>query len=78
MTNKICDVCGVSGAVVRHVTWSFGKGSQLLIIEDVPIVICSYCGESYMTAETTHEIKRMKLHRAAFSTQKAVAVAHFA
>lgn len=78
MTNKICDVCGASGAVVRHVTRCFGKGSQLLIIEDVPVVICSYCGESYMIAETTHEIERIKLHRAAFSIQKPVAVAHFA
>lgn len=78
MTSEICDVCGTTGVVVRKVTRSFGKGSELLVIEDVPVVTCPHCGESYMTAETMHEIERIKLHRAAFSTPKPVAVAHFA
>lgn len=78
MTSEMCDVCGATGAVVRKVTRSFGKGNDLLIIEDVPVVTCPHCGESYMTAETMHEIERIKLHRATFSTPKPVAVAHFA
>jgi YgiT-type zinc finger domain-containing protein len=78
MTSQICDICGAAEAVIRNVTRSFGKGSDLLIIEDIPILSCPHCGESYMTAETMHEIERIKLHRAAISVPKPVRVAHFA
>jgi len=66
----ICDICGKQGAKVRHVNRSFGKGADLLVIENVPVVSCPICGESYLTAETLHEIERIKLRR--------VAVAEFA
>ena len=56
----ICDICGKKGAEVRHVTRSYGKGANLLIIENVPVVVCPNCGESYLTAETLHEIERMR------------------
>jgi YgiT-type zinc finger domain-containing protein len=42
----ICDICGKKGAEVRHVTRSYGKGANLLIIENVPVVVCPNCGES--------------------------------
>ncbi|MEK7441766.1 MAG: type II toxin-antitoxin system MqsA family antitoxin [Chloroflexota bacterium] len=56
----MCDVCGESGAQLRYVTRSYGKGANLLIIENVPIVVCPHCGESCLTAETLHEIERIK------------------
>ncbi len=73
----ICDICGQEGAQVRHVTRSYGKGADLLIIENVPIVNCPHCGESYLTAETLHEIERIKLHRQSFAKERSVPVAAF-
>jgi YgiT-type zinc finger domain-containing protein len=73
----VCDICGKSGARVRHVTRSYGKGAKLLVIENVPVVVCPHCGESYLTAETLHEIERIKLHRANFAVKRPVAVAVF-
>ena len=73
----ICDNCGKEGARVRHVSRSYGKGDNLLVIENVPIVSCPHCGESYLTAETLHEIERIKLHRKRFAAQRKVAVAAF-
>jgi YgiT-type zinc finger domain-containing protein len=73
----ICDICGKQGARVRRVTRSYGKGSNLLVIENVPIVSCPHCGESYLTAETLHEIERIKLHRKNFASTRAVAVVAF-
>jgi len=35
------------------------------------------CGESYFTAETLHEIERIKLHRDSFAAEKTVGVAAF-
>ena len=74
----ICDLCGQSGAQVRHVSRSYGKGATLFVIENVPIVSCPHCGESYLTAETLHEIERIKLHRRAWAQERPVAVAAFA
>ena len=73
----MCDICGVEGARVRYVTRSYGKGKNLLIIENVPVVSCPHCGESYLTAETLHEVERIKLHRQSFAHERPVPVAAF-
>ncbi|MDW8316839.1 MAG: type II toxin-antitoxin system MqsA family antitoxin [Anaerolineae bacterium] len=73
----ICDVCGKDGARVRQVTRSYGEGENLLIIENIPLVTCPNCGESYFTAETLHEIERIKLHRHSFARKQLVAIAEF-
>lgn len=74
----ICDICGKKGAQIRRVSRSYGKQKNLLVIENVPVVSCPHCGESYLTAETLHEIERIKLHRQNFAKKRTVAVAQFA
>jgi YgiT-type zinc finger domain-containing protein len=74
----ICDICGQAGAHIRHVTRSYGKGKDLLVIENVPVIHCPHCGESYLTAETLHEIERIKLHRQSFAQERPIPVAVFA
>jgi len=74
----ICDICGKKGAEVRHVTRSYGKGENLLIIENVPVVVCPNCGESYLTAETLHEIERIKMQRKNLAKKRSISVAEFA
>jgi YgiT-type zinc finger domain-containing protein len=66
-----CDICNNEGVHIRNVTRTYGKGEQLLIIENLPIISCPHCGESYMTAETLHKIEQIKLNR------KNLAVARF-
>lgn len=73
-----CDICGKNGAKIRHMTRSYGKGADLLLIENVPVVVCPHCGESYLTAETLHEIERIKVHRRSLAKPRNVAVASFA
>ena len=73
----VCDICGKGGARIRHITRSYGKGENLLVIENVPAVSCPHCGESYLTAETLHEIERIKLHRQNFAVKRRVAVVGF-
>jgi YgiT-type zinc finger domain-containing protein len=73
----VCGVCGRSGARVRRVSRSYGKGASLLVIENVPVVSCPHCGESYLTAETLHELERIKLHRKAFAQERCIGVATF-
>ena len=73
----ICDVCGEEGARIRRVTETFGKGQDLLVIENVPLVTCPHCGESYFTADNLHELERIRLHRQNFAVERAVQVAKF-
>ncbi|HNS39648.1 MAG: type II toxin-antitoxin system MqsA family antitoxin [Anaerolineae bacterium] len=73
-----CDLCGQMGAKIRHVSRSYGSGDDLLVIENVPVVSCPSCGESYLTAETLLEIERIKLHRQAMAEERPVPVAVFA
>ena len=72
-----CDVCGHEGVRTRHLARSYGSGENLLVIENVPVMCCPHCGESYLTAETLHEIERIKLHRKSFSKKRPVPVADF-
>ena len=78
MKTMICDNCGKEGVRIRQVTRNYGKGENLLIIENIPIITCPYCSESYFTAETLLEIERIKLHRQSFAAKREVAIAEFA
>jgi YgiT-type zinc finger domain-containing protein len=73
-----CDLCGAAAAQLRRISRSFGRGSTLLVVECVPVVTCAKCGETYLTAETLHELERIKQHRRELARKRSVAVATFA
>jgi YgiT-type zinc finger domain-containing protein len=77
-TIEQCAGCGSRGAIFRRLTRTFGKGAALLVVENVPVVACPNCGESYMTAETLHEIERIKVHRRSLAKKRSVAIVSFA
>ena len=70
----VCDICGKSGVRQRYVSRSYGKGASLLVIEGVPVMSCPHCGESYLTAQTLHEVERIKREREGIATKRTVAV----
>jgi YgiT-type zinc finger domain-containing protein len=74
----ICDSCGQKGARIRKVSRTYGKGKNLLVIENIPAVICPHCGETYLTADTLHEIERLKLHQKSLAVERPVKVVAFA
>ena len=74
----VCDICGQEGARIRRVAEIYGKGKDLIVIENIPMVSCTRCGESYFTAETLHEIERIRLHRKSFAIERPVGVVRFA
>ena len=74
----VCDICGKKGARIRRVAKTYGKQKDLLLIENIPVVTCVSCGESYLTAETLHEIERLKLHRRNLAVKRPVEVVSFA
>jgi YgiT-type zinc finger domain-containing protein len=74
----ICDNCGKEGARVRRVARTYGKGRNIFVIENVPVVSCPHCGESYLDAETLHEIERIRLHKRSLAVRRSISVVDFA
>ncbi len=72
----ICAVCGGESANTRHVNRTYGKGEDILVVERVPVVSCSHCGETYLEADTLHELERIKANRRN-ATKRPVAIAQF-
>lgn len=72
-----CELCGKEGARFHKCTRSYGAGEKLLVIENIPMISCPHCGESYLKAETMHELERIKLHRNSFATERPVRVAEY-
>lgn len=72
-----CDVCGKNGARIIHVSKSYGKGENLLVIENVPVISCPHCGESYLTAKTLRAIENIKNNRINIAVKRSVPVAVF-
>lgn len=72
----ICHICGKEGARERLVTETMGKGENLLIIENVPLIHCPNCGESYFTAKTMHEMEEIRRQRRG-AKQRTIEVAPF-
>jgi len=72
-----CDICGEEGVRIRNVTRTYGKGKDLFMIDNIPVVSCPHCGESYLQAETLHELERLKLHRKSIAVERSVDVVSF-
>jgi YgiT-type zinc finger domain-containing protein len=73
-----CAHCGSGKVHLKSVKRIFGKGVNLLVIEGIPMWSCPNCGESYFTAQTMHELERIKALRKSVATPRKVAVAVFA
>lgn len=73
-----CENCGSDRVQMKHVTRSYGEGEELLVIENIPMWSCPGCGESYFTAQTLHEVARIKALRKSLAKSREVDVAAFA
>lgn len=71
----VCDICGVPSAAIRRITRTYGKGKDILVIENIPVVSCTHCGEIYLEPETIRAVERIKRNRKRLATPRNVAVA---
>jgi len=72
-----CDICEKEGVRINKVARTYGKGKNMLVIENIPVLTCPHCGESYLEAETLHEIERIKLHKKSFAVKRKIPVADY-
>jgi len=76
-SEPLCAYCGSTAVHIKYVTRSFGKASALLVIESIPMWSCPSCGESYFSAQTLHEIERIKALRKSVAVSRPIPVATF-
>jgi YgiT-type zinc finger domain-containing protein len=74
-SSKVCDICGSPRARDRRISRTYGNGATLLVIENIPVVHCSNCGETYMDPDTVRAIERIKRHRKRLAKQRPVPIA---
>ena len=76
-SRHLCASCGRAGVQIRRVARTFGGGRDLLVVEGIPMWSCPHCGECYFTAQTMHELERIKALRKSVAVERAVSVAEF-
>ena len=54
-----------------------GSGADLMVIENVPVVSCPHCGESYLTATTLRAIENIMQNRSTVASPRTVPIAPF-
>ena len=64
------ETCGKEGARIRRVTRTYGKGKNMFVIENIPVITCPTCRESYFKAETLHEIERIRVRKKGVTTRE--------
>jgi YgiT-type zinc finger domain-containing protein len=64
----IGEICGKEGARVGRARKTYGKGKDMFAIENIPVITCPHCGESYLEAETLHEIERIRVRKKGVTT----------
>ncbi len=74
-TLLVCDICGVLSARVRKITRTYGKGRNILVIENIPVVSCTHCGESYLEPDTVRAVEGIKRNRQRLARARSVSVA---
>src|SRR5262245_6738745 len=72
-----CDLCGKRNARIRRVSRTLGQGKTAILVEQVPVVVCPDCGESYMTSETLKELERIRVHRRQVGVPRRMLVTRF-
>ncbi|MEI7812768.1 MAG: YgiT-type zinc finger protein [Ignavibacteria bacterium] len=59
MENAVCEVCKTGRRENKFIIETFNIDGRYVIIENVPVEICSYCGEETFSVETTGQLRKM-------------------
>lgn len=58
-----CHVCGSEDSHIEYVSEVFNVQGKFHLVENIPAVVCSRCGEEVFSRGTTERVRAM-LHRA--------------
>ncbi len=71
----VCQICDKKTALEAHIDKVFGKGEKKVLIENIPVIHCSNCRESYLTDATMRQLDDIRLNSQTFSTPATVGIA---
>jgi YgiT-type zinc finger domain-containing protein len=54
-----CDVCGSKESREALVTEMFEIDGRRVLVENIPALVCTHCGEPVFSRETTEKVRRM-------------------
>jgi HTH-type transcriptional regulator/antitoxin MqsA len=57
-----CHVCGSEDSHIEYVSEVFNVQGKFHLVENIPAMVCSRCGEEVFSRETTERVRAM-LHR---------------
>lgn len=73
-----CDICGVDAArEVRH-SKVLGKGSKMIVVENIPFISCRNCGQTYITRDAMLAVDEIRTHSQTKTVAKEIAYARLA
>jgi YgiT-type zinc finger domain-containing protein len=54
-----CTLCHAGTYREKLIVFSSRRGDRLVVVEDVPALVCDVCGDQIITEETAREIERV-------------------
>ena len=73
-----CQLCNQKTALVAHIDKVFGRGEKKILIENIPVIHCSNCRESYLTDTTMRQLDEIRLNHDTLSIPITLGVAKIA
>lgn len=77
-TEVTCSICGAQTARSVKRPQLVGKGSNLVMVTNVPMFSCRNCGHTYFTVEVARMLDQIRLHPNRYTETKTIPVAEFA
>jgi YgiT-type zinc finger domain-containing protein len=56
----VCHICDKKTALEARMDKVFGKGEKKVLIENIPVIHCSNCRESYLTDATMRQLDEIR------------------
>jgi len=59
-TAPLCKRCELGGLKPKHIETAFWRNGGLMVIRNIPAMVCPTCGEEYVADETALGLDRMR------------------
>ena len=56
----LCKRCELGGLQPKHIETAFWRNGGLMVIRNIPAMVCPTCGEEYVSDETALGLDRMR------------------
>lgn len=72
-----CDFCETGTLESKRVRDIYRKNTDLVIIDDVPALVCNHCGERYYLSEVSKKMRHIAENREKIKNKISVPIAEY-